>query len=200
MTIKSSDSSDSFAYSSNGSLSVSGGTVTAKFRYKGSQSFGGQTFTFDEKSAAVVSYTGNNMSDIAISEGAGKREGSFTDDGSTDPFTFSDDIIFEYNENNSPRYTTATETDLSTALGEISFTDDSILSLTSPEAPTSITDSSICTRAVSSVYELDMSQTGMAAVQTACESRFSDGDRICENIRTVEDQIWAKLNERQQAQ
>ncbi|SMF52058.1 hypothetical protein [Pseudobacteriovorax antillogorgiicola] len=200
MTIQSSDSSDSFSFTSNGSLSVQDGNVTAKFRYKGNSTFQNQTFSFDEKSAAIVSYTGNNMSDIAIYEGAGSRQGTFTDPNQSDPFSFEDDIIFEYNENESPRYATATETDLSTALEAIDFSTDSILSQTTPEAPTSITDSSVCTQAVSSVYELDMSGAGMADVQTACEARFSDGDRICESIREVEDQIWSKLDQRNQAQ
>lgn len=199
MVIRGRDSSSSFTGSYNGTLDVSGNTLTAKFIFTGEESSNNSTFTFSEKSAAIVKYSGSSFDDVAIFEGAGKRSGTFNDGSSS--FEHSDDIIFEYDETASPRYKTVTETDLSTALAAIDFTTDSTLSQSSPAAPDTTLDSSICSQTPDSVYSIDANSEAMTAVSQACEAKFDSGkSRICNSIRQVEDQIWSKLNQRNQAQ
>ncbi len=197
MDIKGSFSSSGSSDTFNGSITVSDSKLTTKFITKGSHTWDDNTYKFSESGVSIVRYTGNTMKDVAIYEGTGKRKGTFTDPNQSEPFTHSGSITFEYNENESPKYATAETTDLSTALDEIDMDTDELLSQTEPTAPSVTLDNSVCSQTPSSTYSLDMSQSAMQTIGKACEAHFEGGDRICENIRQKEDQVWAKLNERE---
>lgn len=200
MEMQASSESSSHSDLFNGYIHVLDSKLTTKFINKGSSTWDGSTFEYQESAASIVRYTGDSMDDVAIYEGAGKRSGTFTDPDEDEPFTHSGSIIFEYNENESPKYATASSTDLSDELDLIDLTTDELLSQDEPAEPTTTLDDSVCSQTPSSVYSLDMAQEGMRSVAEACEAHFSEGDRICENIRQKEDQVWAMLHQSEEAE
>jgi hypothetical protein len=200
MSIKGTYESDSDSGAFNGEIKVKDGTLTTKFIGQHSSSFDGQEFSFTDKGASVVRYTGSTMNDVSIYEGAGKRSGSFDDGNNSD--TFTEDVGFEFNEDAAPQYDTVTSSDYITAVNEIDFATDELLKNDSPQDPdaSSVDDNSICSQTPVSVYKLDMSQAGMQDVASSCEVGFRDGDRICDALRNQENKVWDAVHQSEQNQ
>ena len=197
LTINGSDSGSWGTGNFSGSIQISDSKLTTKFLSAGSNTFNNQTFTYSDKSASVVSYSGTSFAAVKVFEAAGKRTGSFKDPNETEPFTHSGEITFEFNENEAPKYATIATSTLKTELDLIDFTTDELLSQTEPAAVTEV-DSTACAVTPTSVYKLNMASEGMIPVQAACESEFSDGDSICFAIQQKEDQVWDVINSYQE--
>ena len=177
-----------------GSIEIADSKLTTRMTFSGQDNQNGHSW--NDKSASVVRYSGSDMSNIKIFEAAGKKDYNWSN--GTDTFDSDESIVFEFNENENPKYTTISSSELSTQLDSIDFSTDSILNADlSAIAPN--LEANPCSQTPSSVYSLNMASDAIAEVEVSCENYFEGGDSICWSIQDKEAEVWDAVNSYQQA-
>ena len=178
-----------YTHKSNGYVGIANSTITTKYFSQGTGKHDETSYSYSDKNAGVVRYSGNSANDIKIYEAAGRIVNTYSQ--SEESFSNENSIVFEFNENESPKYTTITTSELKTSLDAIDFAADPILSQETPVIDLPAVDASICGQAVSATYELDMQHEGMTAVAEACDSDFGeDSAETCHNLRKAESELY----------
>lgn len=116
-----------------------------------------------------TSFTGSNLDDLRVFEGAMKNKVDFEGE---DNFTFN--AAFEYLDS---YYATAIESTLSEAVNSFDFDSDSFF-LTEPEIVDN-TDQFDCSVKADLVVQMDMSKKSMKKIAQKCESLIPHNTDIC---------------------
>jgi hypothetical protein len=195
----------------NGEMSIADDLILSKLFIQ--QSFtsqdpngGSVTMSNTQKGVSYARFSGTDMSNIVVYEGAGYQYGKGSSSGvSSQTFENEAKIGFEFNNTASPNYASVTS---GTYVDKVTTISDALATTTpfsigaAPTAPTSLPAdaTTLCTATPTTIARISMDGAAVKAIMESCEGKRSGfGGSICESIRTYDGVIMSIMNDRRSA-